>query len=217
MHLNILSIAIIMTIAELLGAIICIKTKKGFNRVLLTCLGLGFTYIIVFMDILPDALEHYPIGIVICLLGIIATYLLDKYANYVGGYAAVLGMGFHDFCEGTLLSILASSASPIMILAFIFHKIPEGIISFSLLSGIKDKIRFLIVLLISLLIPFGTLLSIPSQIEQPTLAFISGVILFVISKSLAKIIVEYKETKNKIAIATTIGVIIGVIPCLIIM
>ncbi len=216
MNNHTISIAIIMTLAEIIGAYICLKNKEVLNRILLTSLGLGFTYIIVFMDILPDALEHYSIGAIICILGILFMYLIDKYANYVGGYAAVLGMGFHDFCEGAILTMLATSLSPITILAFIFHKVPEGIISFSLLEKINDNMKILVVVLISILIPLGTFISIPESIEQPVLAFISGVILFVISKSLKMILYKHNSIKTKIAIATVIGAIIGVIPCLII-
>ena len=215
--MNITIIAIIMVISELLGAVICLKTKDTFKRMLLTCIGLGFAYAVVLLDILPDATEHYAYGFLICAAGAFVIYLIDRYGRHIGGPAAVLGMGFHDFCEGAVLTVLGSTASPLVIVAFILHKFPEGIISFSLLDGLRDKMRFFIVLLISLLIPLGTFMPIPEHVEQPILAFIAGVILFVISKSLVMLVSEHRCERPKIAVATAIGAILGVIPCLIIM
>jgi len=212
--MNTIIMAITMAVAELYGAVICLKTKDTFKKMLLTCLGLGFAYAIVLMDILPEATEHYPYGFLICAIGALCIYGLDRYGKHIGGHAAVLGMGFHDFCEGAILTALGSTVSPLLILAFILHKLPEGIVSFSLLEGIKDKTRFFIVILISLLIPLGTFIPTPEYIEQPILAFSSGVILFVVSKSLVMIISHYKYAMPRIAGATAIGAILGVIPCL---
>ncbi len=213
--MNTIIIALTMAVAELCGAVIYLKTKNTLNRIFLTCLGLGFAYAIVLMDILPDATEHYPHGFLICVAGALCLYGLDKYGKHIGGYAAVAGMGFHDFCEGAVLTVLGSTVSPVVLLAFILHKLPEGIISFSLLQGIKDRNKLFILAFISLLIPLGTFIPTPAYIKQPILAFSSGVILFVISKSLVMIISQHRYAIPKIAGATAAGAILGVIPCLI--
>ncbi len=206
-----------MAIAELFGALICLKTKDDLKKMFLTCLGLGFGYAIVLTDILPDAAEHYRYAALICMIGILSIYVLDKYGKHIGGYAAVSGIAFHDFCEGAVLTVLGSMVSPLVILAFVLHKIPEGIISFSLLKGIRDRTKFCVLALIPLLIPLGTFIDAPEYIEQPVLAFSSGVILFVISKSLMTIISDNKHLMPKVAGATAMGAILGAVPCLMLM
>jgi len=210
-------IAVTMAIAELFGALICLKTKDNLKKMFLTCLGLGFGYAVVLTDILPDAAEHYRYAALICIIGALFVYGVDKYGKHIGGYAAVSGLAFHDFCEGAILTVLGSTASPFVILAFVLHKLPEGIISFSLLKGIKDRTKFCILVTIPLLIPLGTFIGAPEYIEQPVLAFSSGVILFIISKSLVTIISDNKHLMPKVAGATAVGAILGAAPCLMLM
>ena len=138
--------------------------------------------------------------------------------KYIGNYAAVLGLGFHNFCEGVEVAAL-SAISPILVIGFLLHKLPEGMVSFSLLDGLKDRVRFLVAFLIALLIPLGALLPLPERLEQPVMAFGAGVIILVVSRLLSIVISGHIQTARqelpKILAVTVIGAIIGGVSCLI--
>lgn len=228
-----LTITSMLVVAELFGALIYLKTKDTFMRMLLSCLGLGFLIAVLFADILPDATEDFSNGYYIFIFGALIMcgilYGIRRYGEdigdgkYIGNYTAVLGMGFHNFCEGVVITAL-SSITPILIVGVVLHKLPEGMVSFSLLEGLKDRTRFIVAALIALLIPLGAFIPISEDIAQPTMAFGAGVILVVVSRSLIQIVAEHYRsgTPNiamnftKIAAATAVGVIFGVVSCLIV-
>ena len=86
--------------AELLGAVIFLVTKDTMKRMLLSCLGLGFAFSIVITDIIPDSTENFSYAYLVVILGIASMYLVSKSGKFSGKYSAILGMGFHNFCEG---------------------------------------------------------------------------------------------------------------------
>lgn len=205
--------------AELLGAVIFLVTKDTMKRMLLSCLGLGFAAAIVISDIIPDSTENFKYAYLVVILGVASMYLLSKAGKFVGRYSAVLGMGFHNFCEGVVLT--AMTINPIVLIGLILHKLPEGMVTFALLEGKKDKTRFIISGLISLLIPLGALAPIPESIAQPITAFAAGVILYVVTNSMISIIAEHTKNdapaviKSRIATTAFIGAILGTVSCLI--
>ena len=203
-------IGIVMALAEVSGALIFLKTKSTVKRVSLACFGLGFAAMIVLMDILPEATDGYPYGFLMCVLGGLLVYWIDRYGRSIGGYAAVSGMGVHNLCEGIILTALGSGISPVVAAALLLHKFPEGVVSLSLLKN--SKYRMSIVAFISLLIPLGAFVAVPGYIEHPVLAFGSGVILFVVSSSLARILSEHYSY----AMPAAIGAMLGVATCLLI-
>jgi ZIP family zinc transporter len=217
-----LIIVIMAVLAELLGAVIFLNTRDTIVRMLLSCLGLGFVLVIVFMDILPDAgvydVARFPYGFLIVLAGALGMYAVGRLGKYLGNYAAVVGLGFHNFCEGVEVAAL-SAISPVLVIGFLLHKLPEGMVSFSLLDGVEDMVRFLIAFLIALLIPLGAVIPIPGRLEQPVMAFGAGVILLVVSRLLAMIVSGHLATARqllpKIATAIVIGAVIGGVSCLI--
>ncbi len=58
---------------------------------------------IVLVDILPEATDDYPYGFLMCVLGDLLIYWVDRYGTNIGSYAAVSGMGIHNLCEGIIL------------------------------------------------------------------------------------------------------------------
>ncbi|HEY8805322.1 MAG TPA: hypothetical protein VIM42_09510 [Clostridium sp.] len=212
-------IAIMFVVAELLGALICLKTKGTIKRMIMSCIGLGFLFAIVFSDILPDATKNFSYGYLVCILGVLCMCLVGTNRKNIGNYTAVAGMGFHNFCEGIILTSIGS-ISPILIVGLVLHKLPEGMVTFSLLDGIKDRTRFIIASVIALLIPLGALILIPESIAQPLTAFAAGVIIYASVSSFKKIIVMHYETseslRTMIAVATFAGAIAGGISCLIV-
>jgi hypothetical protein len=66
-----------------------------------------------------------------------------------------------------------------------------------------------IVTFISLLIPLGAFMSLPGYIKHPVLALGSGVILFVVSSSLARVLSEHYEY----TMPAVVGAMLGVAVC----
>jgi ZIP family zinc transporter len=218
-------LVIVLVIAELTGAFIFYKTKDAVKRTLLSCLGLGFALAIVLMDVLPDATEDFSIGFIIFGLGIIVMFGITKFAKKAGGYTSVVGMGFHNFCEGVVLKTLCSTMSPLLLVGAVLHKLPEGMATFALLDGVKDKTRFILSSMVGLLIPIGAFVVIPEEIDQPIMSFVAGVILFTVSKAIFMVVSnEFKSRNNesaslsipKMASVLVTGMVVGGISCLLV-
>ena len=216
-------VTIMFVIAELIGAIIFYKTKDTFKRMVLSCLGLGFAIAVVFLDIIPDATENYSFGYWICAIGIIVMLVTVRIEKHIGNYSAVAGLGIHNFAEGIIINSVAGPVSPFIVLGAVLHKLPEGMVSFSLLEDLKDGTRFLVAGIIALVIPIGALAPIPESITKPVMAFASGVILFVVVKSLILIIAQHYKSEAtekpkvallKLASVALVGGTIGWVSCL---
>ncbi len=52
---------------------------------------------IVLVDILPEATDDFPYGFLMCVLGDLLIYWVDRYGTNIGSYAAVSGMVFTIF------------------------------------------------------------------------------------------------------------------------
>ena len=212
-------------IAEILGAVIYYRTKDSVKRTLLTSLGLGFALAVIFADILPDALENYSAGLWVCLLGGAVILALGYFARRIGNYSGVAALGVHNLAEGVIISAFSAPMSVFVVLGAILHKLPEGMLSFSLLDGLKEKTRFAIASLIALLIPLGAILPLPEGLTKPLLAFACGVIAVVVSKFLIMTAAElYKKADATIprlapaqfAIAVLSGALIAWLSCLVV-
>lgn len=208
---------VLFVCAELLGAVIFLVTKESKKRMFLSCLGLGFAFAIAIGDIIPDASENFKYAYVLVVLGVAAMFAISNLGKFVGNYSAVLGMGFHNFCEGVVLTAMA--VNPLMLVGLVLHKVPEGMVTFSLLDGKKDKTRFAISALMALLIPVGALVPIPEAVAQPISAFVAGVILYVVSNSMLKIVSDNVKNdtsvRSKIATVALVGAMIGTVSCLV--
>jgi zinc transporter ZupT len=182
-------------IAELLGTLIYFKTEDSVKRTLLTCLGLGFAIAVVLLDIIPDATEDFALGYWLIAIGFTAMFALGFFTKNVGKYSAVAGFAIHNFAEGVIITTVFGPISPILAAGAILHKMPEGMVSFSLLEGLKNRTRFAIAALIALLIPVGATLPISESITKPLMALSAGIILYVVGNLLITIISEHYGTE----------------------
>ncbi|AKB51724.1 hypothetical protein MSBRW_2471 [Methanosarcina barkeri str. Wiesmoor] len=182
-------------IAELLGALIYFKTEDSVKRMLLTCLGFGFAIAVVLLDIIPDATEDLSAGYWLVAIGFIAMFAAGFYTKSVGKYSAVLGLAIHNIAEGVIITTEFGPISPILAVGAILHKLPEGMVSFSLLDELEDKTRFAIAALIALLIPVGAIVPISESITKPLMALSAGVILYVVGSLLITTISKYYVTE----------------------
>jgi zinc transporter ZupT len=226
-------------IAELLGALVYFKTEDSVKRTLLTCLGLGFAIAVVLLDIIPEILwplatEDFASGYLLIAIGFVAMFVLGPFIKSAGKvksaekYPAVVGLAIHNFAEGVIITTVFGPISPILAVGAVLHKMPEGMVSFSLLEGLKDRTRFAIAALITLLIPVGAIIPISESVTKPLMALSAGVILYVVGGLLFAIVSEYYKPEiikgqvgennklnfTKLSTMVMFGIIIACVSCL---
>lgn len=209
-----------MVFAEIVGALIYMRTRRTLARTALACAGLGFAVAIVFADIIPDATEGYSEltpTFFACLAAGAALALLAGYGGRaIGRYTAVLGFTFHNFCEGVVLTTTAA-ISPLIAVGLVMHKLPEGMVSYALLDGVPDKLRFGIACASALMIPCGALLPIPESAAQPLTAVAAGVILAIVAVAMRVLLAQYvSQPRSRFAMATLGGAVVGGLSCLLV-
>jgi len=189
MNTETLILTAIMAVAELGGAALFIATKDGVRRAILACFGLGFALCIVIADIIPDATENNPWGWGLIAVGaVLAGALMFKAGQRgsgIGNGAAIAGMGLHNLCEGIVLAASGPLLTPLVFVGAVAHKLPEGMVVFSLADRLSLGARWVLAALLSLLIPLGLMISLPEEIEQGVLPLAAGVLLVVLAKALA--------------------------------
>ena len=217
--------AAVMAAAELAGAAIFVATTDGLRRATLSCFGLGFALCIVLADIIPDATEDYSLGWLALAAGFLAGVVLMFRAGARGsgaGTAAALGgMGLHNICEGIVLAAAAPAASALVLIGAIAHKLPEGMVVFSLADRLSIGRRWAVAVLLSLLIPLGTGVVLPENIQKPALAFAAGMMLVVLVKSLMLLApIGRKQaallTGRRLAATTASGAALAGLTCLVV-
>ncbi len=188
MSFNLLLLPVVMAVAELAGALAYTLTRSDLKRVVLACFGLGFAWFIVVADVMPDALENNPAGWLPLGLGAVAAAALmfkaGRQGPVLGRAGALAGMALHNLCEGIVLAAAGPVLSPVVVLGAIGHKLPEGIVVFSLADGLSTARRWALAVAFSVLIPLGTQVVFPEALRQPVLAFAAGVLFVVLSKIL---------------------------------
>jgi ZIP family zinc transporter len=217
--------ALILAVAEAAGACLFFTTKNSTLRTLMTSFGLGFAIAIVFFDLLPDSTEHYPIGYALFAMGAVITLgvclVMQKRAKEKAAAGtnsiAVVGMGLHNLGEGVILAGISGALSPIFFLGALLHKLPEGMATYALLDGVKEKRRFAFAILVGLMVPMGALLRLPESVQQPVMAFFSGIILISVSAAIVKQLASHSVLPARWQQATpyVAGALIGYVSCLI--
>lgn len=218
LHISVLAMAVL---AEVAGAVLFYTMKQTSVRAMFSLFSLTFMLVVVFMDLLPDAGVYQQLDLAhlgLFFSGALLILALGAAGKYLGNYAAVAGMGFHNLCEGVEVAAIAS-LSPTVLAGFLLHKLPEGMVSFSLLDGMKDGKRFFFATLIALLIPLGALVPISEALTQYVTALGAGVIVMVVIKSMGvQLTMIRKEPQVNLMKWLSIGVsggAVGVVSCLI--
>jgi len=213
----------ILAIAEAAGAYWFFKTKNVSLRMLMTSFGLGFAFAIVLFDLLPDATEHYAMGYPLFAVGALLMLGLWRYGRHSSlstngsGTVAVTGMALHNLGEGILFAAMTGPISLLLVVGALLHKLPEGMATFAMLEGVKEKPRFALAAAVGLMIPLGALLHFSAGFQQPVMALMSGMILVAVSTAL----IEHSaknlaiSTRWKLATPCVMGALIGGVSCLI--
>ncbi len=208
---NLLILPAIMAVADLAGtAIFAASGESTARRVLLTYFGLGFALLMVLADLVPDAVEHNPSGWPLLAAGVAVGAALTFKAGHgrggAGKAAAIGAMALHNLCEGMMLAVGAPALSALMALGAIAHKLPEGMVVFSLAERAGTAGRWAAATASALLIPLGAWVALPPALEQSLLAFAGGVLFVVLFKELVQAAgLRQGATRGAAAAATAIG------------
>lgn len=216
-----ISVVLLAVIIEIVGAVLYLVWKNSVTRTLFSVFSLSFMFVVVFMDLLPDTgmYSHFDIThISLFIVGLASIYAINAVGRYLGNYAAVAGLGFHNLCEGVEIAAI-SALSPMVLLGFLLHKLPEGMVSFSLMDGVKDTKRFIASVIVALLIPVGALIPVPETLSQSVMAYGAGVITMVVIRSIIQQI-EMLKTSSEISMVKLgsigcSGLLVGAVSCLI--
>jgi zinc transporter ZupT len=107
--------------------------------------------------------------------------------------------------------------SPLLVVGALLHKLPEGMATYALLDGTKEKRRFAFAALVGLMIPVGALLRMPQSLQQPVMALLSGMILFAVSTAIVERFPRSVASSERwgFAMPCLVGAAIGGLSCLI--
>jgi hypothetical protein len=143
---------------------------------------------IVVADIVPDATADYSLGWLFLAAGFVIGVALMAGAGErrtkIGSAAAIAGMGLHNICEGIVMAAAGPAASLLVLAGAVAHKLPEGMVVFSRADRLSIGRRWAVAVLLSLLIPIGTIVALPESIQQPGMGFAAGVLVVILAKSL---------------------------------
>jgi ZIP family zinc transporter len=215
----------ILAVAEAAGAYWFFKTKNAGLRMLMTSFGFGFAFAIVLFDLLPDATEHYPTGYLLFALGALVMFAVwrsgkqrsRKTFTNGSGSVAVAGMALHNLGEGILFATMTGPISFLLVVGALLHKLPEGMATFAMLEGVKEKTRFTLAAAVGLMIPLGALVHFPNGLQQPLMALMSGMILVAVSTAIIEHSVKNLtlSVRWKVTAPYAMGALIGAVSCLI--
>jgi ZIP family zinc transporter len=141
-----------MAVAELAGAAIFVATEDNVRRAALSCFGLGFAICIVLADIVPDATEDYSPGWLFLaagfLIGLALMFSAGERRPNAGRAAAIAGMALYNICEGIVIVSAGPAASVLVPIGADAHKLPEGMVVFSLADRLSIGRRWLVAVLV---------------------------------------------------------------------
>jgi zinc transporter ZupT len=222
---SMLALPIVMALAELVGAALYVASPQGPIRNIVACFGLGFALCIVLIDVTPDATEDYLAGWAFLAAGAaIGAVLMFKGGRLgvgAGNTGAIVGMGLHNICEGIVLAAAGPAISPLIFTAAVAHKLPEGMVVFSLADGLPLARRWLLAIALCLLIPIGTVIDFPEEIKKPLLAFAAGVLALALIKALTVMFglgepARAAAGRRAIAASAAGGAVVAGLTCLVI-
>jgi len=211
--------------AEMAGAYWFFKTENSGLRMLMTSFGFGFALAIVVFDMLPDATEHFAMGYPLFALGALIMFGVwcwgkrnARNASSNGsGTVAVAGMALHNFGEGVMVAAMTGPIPFLFVVGALLHKLPEGMATFAMLEGVKEKARFAWAASVGLMIPLGAFLHFSNGFQQPVMALIAGMILVAVSTAIVEHIARNLalSVRWKIATPYVMGALIGGVSCMI--
>lgn len=211
------------------GLVITTASPRGrLSQRLLIGFGAGFMLAVVFLAMVPHALESGPTGAIGILVGYLLVHLTQHVLvphfhfgeethrhEMVGrwvGISALLGLLLHTFFDGVAIASgfgVSTEMGVLIFTAILLHKIPEGvtIASIMLASGNSAKRALAGVVLLGVFTVLGVLLTACVQpLESHGLALSAGVTLYVAASNLVPEV--QKERGVQHAASVFLGVVL---------
>jgi len=235
MTILILILGLTATIAEIIGALIIILTKKWPQKFqdYTLAIGAGFIIALVLTNLIPESVKSIgEAGAILIMLGYATLHLFEHtlvphlhfgeetHAEHLvsttASYSIFFGLFVHAFFDGMAIEIGLKYNYTIGLLLFMgifLHKFPEGMTVASVLSASGKKVITSLILtsLVGLATFAGVLSALIAPLISPKLtgylfAFISGVGLYVGTTDLVP---EINNSKTKLApIVVFIGMLL---------
>lgn len=200
-------------------------TKK--NALYLISFAVGVILATAFFELLPEAVELNKLWPVAAFSAFIALYLLEYSLNIhychdpectvrQVGLISTLGIGFHSLVDGIVIAVGFETNIVLGILtalAVIFHELPEGIFTYTLLlhDNIPEKRSLIYSWLVALATPFGAVVTFAliRNVSEAVLGILLGVaagtFIYIGSADLIP------ETHKKSTVWNAVLVLIGVV------
>jgi zinc transporter ZupT len=224
MKTQILFLALVASLAVVLGGSLVVSRKKWPTRVQETLLALsaGFMLALVFLKLVPTSFEFVGESAAIWILVGFATIHFFEHTvvehlhfgeethhhvmmSKMTGYSAFTGLFIHAFFDGLSISVgfqYNFFLGLLIFFAILLHKIPEGLTIGSIMTtaGFSRKIVFYSAIGIGLATFLGAcsvfiLEHVDSQLAGIAFAFSAGTVIYVGASDL---IPEVNKTKNRI-------------------
>lgn len=180
-----------------------------------------------FFDLMPEAAEFLPNYLNYVLGAIIALFILEHFIMihacndetcdvHPVGTISTIGIGFHSLIDGIIIGVgfgVSFELGLVTALAVIFHEIPEGSFTYSILrhEKMKEKTAILYSWLVALATPAGALLTyflilnVSNQLLGALLAMAAGSFIYIGASDLIP------ETHKKSSFWNILLVISGII------
>lgn len=220
---------VIALIGTMIGALLGVTMSKPSKKVLGSIIGFasGLMLSIVVFELIPEATSKTGLlrTLVFLIIGIIIVVIIDAISNFSSNvnfrytkvaFMVAMGIMIHNFPEGLIMGfgfVNGESLGLKMSLIIAIHDVPEGLAVAAplMLSGMKNRKILFYAFLTALPTAIGAWIgiyvgSISTNILGSSLAFASGVMLYVIYEEM---IPEAKKLWP--GTTSTLGMLLGII------
>jgi len=220
-------------LATILGIILVLMKKQLVLRhaSFVNSFAAGLILGVAFFHLFPEAIELSEHALSFIFLGFICFFLLEnvvvlhsgsevlfsekEHSQHTKGIVMFSGLFFHSLMDGVIIGIgfeIDSNIGLLTSLGVIFHELPEGVTTFSLLiNTIKKKTALKLSIMVALATPIGAVISLTfvpglsDEIIGAMLAMAGGSLLYISASDLIPQTHEEHGIKNAIFLLTGVA------------
>ncbi len=215
--------------------VLLVMYYRGFKRytVYFISFAVGILLGASFLELMPEAIKYTPLyAHLTMLIGFLLFYLLENVVIFHScseadcklhrlGWMSFFGLFLHSLIDGVAIGAgfeISHSLGTATALAVIFHKLPAGIITTSLLlkANFKRRATFFYSLMVALATPLGAVLtkSIAYRFTETTmgimLALVAGSFIYIAAADLIPLTHDEHNILNIAQVFFGVAVILGV-------
>jgi ZIP family zinc transporter/zinc and cadmium transporter len=234
-HMHALFYSFLAGFSTIIGVIFIIYQRKWALRYsrYFNSFAAGIILSLVFFHLLPESIELSDKSLIFCIIGFMVFYLLETFLiihsgpevhyhqdhdhkSHAKGKVAFCGIFLHSLMDGIIIGIgfeISTELGLLAALGVILHELPEGIMTFSVLTEkLRRKTALYLSLAVALATPLGTIISIlfikqmSKDIIGIMLSIAAGSFLYIAASDLIPETHQEKGFKN--ALCLVAGVIL---------